>query len=395
VVIGTGLLKPNISVIVGQLYSKEDSRRDAGFSIFYMGINIGAFLAPIACGFLAQSKTFKSLLEGWGLDPVNSWHWGFAAAAVGMFFGLLQYVATSRYLGQAGLHPAPAASPAVAAAQRRTLFVGLGLFAVAALVVALLGATRPELLTKDNINRAFTVLLFTIVVGFFSKLFLAGDWTASERARLITITVLFCGAAIFWGIFEQAGSTLTLFADRSTDNNAFGRPFPSSWWQSANAIFIVILAPVFAWLWTSLGRHNPSYPAKFAVGLVLVGLGFALLVLPSGAAEKGQRVSPLWLLGVYFLHTVGELCLSPVGLSSMTRLAPTRVISLMMGVWFLALSVGNYIGGTVAGLYKSFSLGSLFGTVAASGIVMGLIMFALVIPVRNMMARNAEAGSAP
>jgi POT family proton-dependent oligopeptide transporter len=390
VVVGTGLLKPNISVIVGQLYTPEDNRRDAGFSIFYMGINLGAFGAPLACGYLAQDPGFKLTLEGWGIDPANAWHWGFGAAAVGMFLGLVQYVLTHRQLGNAGLLPSPPKDAAHAAARKRTLSIGIGSIAVALLAIGALAAARPDLMTRTNIDRGFTVLLFGTVVAFFSKLFLAGDWTRNERARLVTIFVLFCGAAVFWGIFEQAGSTLTLFADKSTDNSIFGKEFPSSWWQSMNAVLIILLAPLFAWLWIRLGKRDPSYPTKFAVGLLFAGLGFALLIGGAVLAKGGVRVSPMWLFGVYLLHTIGELCLSPVGLSSMTKLAPVRVVSLMMGVWFLAASVGNFIGGTVSGYYEHFELPTLFGVIAASGGVMSLIMFALVGPMKRMMERSTD-----
>ena len=388
IVIGTGLLKPNISVMVGQLYAPEDKRRDAGFSIFYMGINLGAFAAPLACGYLAQKDHFKSMLESWGMDPTHSWHWGFAAAAVGMFFGVMQYILTGHHLGDAGLKPAGAETPALAAKNKRTLTFGSLAVLAAILVIAAIGVLKPELMTQDNIKNAFTVLLLGTVIVFFGKLFLMGDWTKSERARLITIFVLFCGASVFWGIFEQAGSTLTLFAEGSTNNEMLGFEFPSSWWQSANALLIVALTPLFAWLWVRMGSKNPTYPAKFAVGLLFVGLGFALLVGGATAAKGGVRVSPFWLLGVYLFHTVGELWLSPVGLSAMTKLAPARVVSLMMGVWFLAASVGNFIGGSVAGLYESFELPTLFSVIAASGIVMGAVMFALVKPMKKMMEES-------
>jgi POT family proton-dependent oligopeptide transporter len=390
VVIGTGLLKPNISVIVGQLYTPEDQRRDAGFSIFYMGINIGAFTSPLVCGWLAQSQRFKEVLAGWGMDPMNSWHWGFGAAAVGMFFGLVQYLWTGSQLGSAGMVPTPPTSPAHAASRRRTLRVSL-VTAVASIGgLTALAITRPELMSQDNINFGFTTLLLVIVVGFFAKLFLASEWTRAERARLVTIFVLFCGAAIFWGLFEQAGSTLTLFADESTSNSIFGWEFPSSWWQSVNAIFIIFLAPFFAALWPRMGKREPSYPAKFAVGLLFAGLGFAVLVGGALAAKGGVRVSPMWLLMVYLLHTIGELCLSPVGLSSMTKLAPVRVVSLMMGVWFLAASVGNFIAGRVSGYYEAFELPTLLGVVAATGGVMAFIMFLLVGPIRRMMERSVD-----
>lgn len=402
VIVGTGLLKPNISVIVGQLYSKEDQRRDAGFSAFYMGINIGAFLSPLICGtLLSQSQWFKTQLESWGMDPNNSWHWGFGAAAVGMFFGLLQYVMTGKSLGQAGMHPTKPATPEIAAKNRRTLQIGLGSFLAIAAGVAALGLTAPQYLTSDNIKNSFTILLLAVVIGFFSKLFLAGNWTKGERARLWTIFVLFCGAAIFWGVFEQAGSTLTLFAERNTNNSVFGMEFGSATWQSLNAILIVLLAPFFSWLWIRLGKRDPSYPTKFAVGLVFAGAGFLVLMFGAqisvgdGGEDGGvSLVSPMWLFSVYFLHTVGELWLSPVGLSSMTKLAPARVASLMMGVWFLAASVGNFIGGSVAGFYEQFELPTLFGLVAASSGLMAFIMFLLVGPIRRMNA-EAEAETQP
>lgn len=397
VVIGTGMLKPNISVIVGQLYAPEDQRRDAGFSLFYMGINLGAFLSPLVCGGLAQGEWFKGRLEGWGLDPVNSWHWGFGAAAVGMFFGLVQYLLTGKHLGDAGRYPAKPQSPEAAAKNRRTLRIGLGSILAIVVGVGLLGWQAPQHLTQENIKNTFSIALLLLIVGFFGKLFLAGDWTRAERARLWTIFVLFCGASIFWGVFEQAGSTLTLFAERNTDNSIFGWTFPSSYWQSVNAVMIILLAPVFAWLWIRLGKRDPSYPFKFAVGLFFAGLGFAVLVfgaqLSVGDGDGGVNpVSPFWLLSVYLLHTIGELCLSPVGLSSMTKLAPTRVVSLMMGVWFLATAVGNFLGGTVSGFYEDFELPTLFGAVAAGAGLMALIMFLLVGPIRRMNAQ-AEAES--
>lgn len=395
VVIGTGLLKPNISVIVGQLYTPEDVRRDAGFSIFYMGINIGAFSSPLVCGWLAQSETFKTMLEGWGMNPAHSWHWGFAAAAVGMFFGLVQYLISGKNLGTAGLEPTPPTSPEHAASRSRILRISLVTSALAIGGLVALGMTRPDLMSQENIKNGFTVLLLTIVIGFFAKLFLGGDWTKAERARLIVIFVLFCGAAIFWGLFEQAGSTLTLFADESTRNSIFGMEFPSSWWQSVNAIFIVLLAPIFAGLWVRLGKRDPSYPTKFAIGLLFAGLGFAVLVGGAVLSKGGVRVSPLWLLSVYFLHTVGELCLSPVGLSSMTKLAPVRVVSLMMGVWFLAAGVGNFIAGTVSSYYEAFELPTLLGVVAATGGVMSFVMFMLVGPIKRMMARSQDETTEP
>ena len=393
IIMGTGLLKPNISVMVGQLYSEKDNRRDSGFSMFYMGINLGAMIAPLVCGWLAQNPYFKAKLIGWGLDPINSWHWGFGAAAVGMFLGLVQYTLTGRHLGQAGLHPAPPKNPEMAVSNRRTLRLGVISVLVVAAGLTALALSRPDLMTKSNIKSAFTVALFTIVIGVFARLFLTGDWTKAERARLTVITILFCAAAVFWGVFEQAGSTLTLFADRSTDNRVFGWAFDSSWWQSVNALMIVILAPVFSWLWMRLGKSNPSYPTKFGVGLLFVGLGFVWLVGGANASVGGAKVGIHWLAVVYLLHTIGELCLSPVGLSSMTKLAPQRVVGMMMGVWFLASSVGNFLGGSVSGYYEKFALPTLFGVVGLSAIVMAGIMFALVRPMKRMMEEGGVASS--
>lgn len=390
VVIGTGFLKPNISVIVGALYDREDNRRDAGFSIFYMGINIGAFSAPLICGWFAQSDKFRELLLGYGLRAENSWHWGFGAAAVGMFFGLLQYVLTARNLGNAGNLSDRAKNPAVQEKARNIVkrWAVAGVVVLGAIAAVL--TKSPHLATSQNIKGGFAIVLFTVVVTFFGKLLLDQSFTKAERARIVAVLLLFCGASVFWGIFEQAGSSLTLFAERNTRNEIFGIAFPSSFWQSTNAALLVLFAPVFAWLWQKLGRRDPSVPFKFAVGILFAGLGFAILVIGASSAQAGQRVSPLWLLSVYLLHTIGELCLSPVGLSSMTKLAPTRVVGLMMGVWFLAMAVGNFLGGSVAGYYEKFALPTLFALVAGTGILMSVLMFALVRPIKRMLSRSDE-----
>jgi POT family proton-dependent oligopeptide transporter len=387
VIVGTGFLKANISVIVGQLYGEKDRRRDAGFSIFYMGINIGAFAAPLLCGFLAEDLGFRSQLESWGVDPRRSWHFGFGAAAVGMFLGLVQFLWTGRHLGEAGLCPHPPEGPKAARQNRRKLQIGIGAVLVFAALMAALAATRPELLNRKNIDLGFKLFLGLFCAIFFGRLFLAGSWTPWERARLITIFVLFVGASVFWGIFEQAGSTLTIFAKESTRTSIFGVTFPVSWLQSVNAAWLVLLSPVFAWLWLALREREPSIPAKFAVGILCAGLGFALLIGGALGAEGGARVSPLWLVSVYLLHTIGELCLSPVGLSAITKLAPVRVVGLMMGVWFLSIAVGNYLGGSVAGLYEKLEVPTLLGLVAASGVLMSLLMFSLIGPIRRMLER--------
>ncbi len=387
VVIGTGLLKPNISAMVGQLYAPDDTRRDAGFSIYYMGINLGAFLAPLGCGWLAQSESFRSLLGSAGLRPESSWHWGFALAAVGMFFGLLQYVAGGKHLGAASLAPLHPVASALRARELRQLQVALGAGAAAIAIAAWLARSGVIALSAEGVGRAFGWCLGAIVLGLFGWLFLSRGWTPAERRQLKAIAVLFAAASVFWSVFEQAGSTLNLFAERSTRNELLGAAFPASWFQSLNAIFIVALAPLFAWLWARLGPRNPSSPAKFTLGLCFAGAGFALLIAAARLAESGLKVSPLWLAATYLLHTIGELCLSPVGLSAMTRLAPARVAGLMMGVWFLAAAVGNYLGGQVASLYEALSLADLFAAVSVFALVATAVLALLIRPIGRMLAR--------
>jgi len=372
IVIGTGLLKGNVSVIVGGLYGKDDIRRDAGFSIFYMGINLGAFWAPIICGYLGQRV---------------SWHVGFAAAGIGMTLGVIQYVLGSKNLGTVGLHPAAAESPEAASRLRRNAFV-VGAILLAIIVGFAIGAyTGAIAVTARQVADAAGVMLLLIVVGFFGWLFASGNWSPEERKKLYAIGVLFLAAGLFWSVFEQAGSTLNLFADRNTHNVIFGWAYPSSWFQSLNSLLLWFFAPVFAWLWLRLGRsgREPSSPAKFAWGLILVGAGFAVLIWAAKLSEQGVQVSPMWLVVTYFLHTCGELCLSPVGLSAMTKLAPARIGGLMMGVWFLATSVGNFIGGRVSSLYESWALPSLFGAVGLFAIGAGILLFLLVKPIKRLM----------
>ncbi|MCP5198511.1 MAG: peptide MFS transporter [Gammaproteobacteria bacterium] len=380
-VIGTGLLKPNISTLVGQLYGAGDTRRDAGYSLYYMGINVGAFMAPLVCGWLGQGAGFRALLGRLGIDPALSWHFGFGAAAVGMAAGLLHYLHGSDYLGTAGARPAP--DDAV----RRQLVRGVaGLVGLGGLcaVLGLLGVVE---LSAAWIGNAFGVLLLIITVAFFGWVFSYAEWSAEERRRLVLVLVLFVGATVFWSLYEQGGSTLNLFAQRNTDTSLFGFEFPASWMQSLNPIFIIGgLAPAFAWLWLRLGPREPSSPAKFALGLLLMALGYAVMVGAAVNAAGGVKVSPLWLTTMYFLHTIGEMCLSPVGLSAMSRLAPARIAGLTMGIWFLATSIGSYVGGRVAGLYDTLELATIFGVLTAVAVVAAVIMAALVRPLRRALA---------
>jgi proton-dependent oligopeptide transporter, POT family len=317
IVLGTGLLKPNISTMVGGLYGENDPRRDGGFSIFYMGINIGAMMGPLVAGYLGQR-----------ID----WHLGFAAAGVGMVLGLIQYAFHIKRLASVG--------------------------------------GRPERIKTETARAAKQPL------------------TKEEKRRLAIIAILFFFSILFWTSFEQAGSSFNLFAQRHTETRLLGFDFPSSWLQSVNSVFILALAPVFSLLWVRWGARQPSSPTKFSIGLLFLGLGMAIMAVAALLIDTG-KVSPLWLIAVYFIQTVGELCLSPVGLSTVTKLSPVRIVGLMMGVWFLSVSLGNYAAGWAAGFYQddSGALFRLFGSLALASLI-GSAVLGLMIPfIRKMMRR--------
>jgi POT family proton-dependent oligopeptide transporter len=385
VVVGTGLLKPNISAIVGQLYAKDDPRRDSGFSLFYMGMNFGSFVAPFVCGSLARGAGFRSTIAGWGIDPTRAWHFGFGAAALGMFLGLVQFVGTGRNLGDVGLQPSAGSDPRIRARAAKKL--ALGVLAAPALFAGAylwLHTVAPEELA-GTIKNAFAVLLFGSVLVFFVWLFSSKEWSRAQRRKLVVVAILFVGSCIFWGAFEQAGSTLTLFAEKQTDNTVFGWAFDSSYWQSVQPFLIDVLAPLFAWLWMRVGQRDPTSAIRFSLGILCAGLGFAWLVGGAMAAADGARVSPIWLLGVYFLHTIGELLLSPIGLSSMTKFAPERLAGMMIGVFYASISIGTFLGANVAGVYEKFKLPALFAAVAGTSIAMAIVMAFCARPARRLL----------
>jgi proton-dependent oligopeptide transporter, POT family len=380
---GTGLLKPNISAMVGQLYSQGDKRRDAGFSIFYMGINLGAFLSPIVVGFLAQAQWFRTFLSSMGFNPNSAWHWGFGAAGVGMTLGLIQYVFGGRNLKEVGARPEHPTAQAKAAESFD--FVTLGLAILGGAIGAALG-----LYFGDHLVSA----LFPCVVGFFAG-YLIGTTrllTGDELKRVLVIFILFIFSILFWMTYEQAGSSLTLFADRLTQTTVFGWAYPSSWFQSVPALFVIMLAPVFAALWQGLGSRQPSSPGKFVYGLFFAGLAFVIVTIASALAGGG-RVSPMWLVAVYFLQTMGELCLSPVGLSAVTKLSPARMVGMMLGVWFLSISIGSYIAGLTTQLFEGNSTAVLtkaFGIFAAITLAAAVIL-AVFTPLIKKMTPHGEA----
>jgi POT family proton-dependent oligopeptide transporter len=381
---GTGLLKPNISSMVGQLYSPEDKRRDAGFSIFYMGINLGAFISPFVTGFLGQSARFKGVITSLGLNPAHSWHWGFAAAGVGMTVGVIQYVLGGKRLRGAGQKPVKA-SDAVPGGAKNSLDV---ITSVLAVVGALLGAGFGY-----RYDSGWISVPFWTVCGYFVG-YLGGTTRllkGEELMRVLVIFILVLFSIIFWMTYEQAGSSMTLFADRLTRNQIFGWSFPSSWWQSLPAIFVIFLAPPFAYLWQRMGDRQPSSPAKFALGLFFAGCAFVVITFAARLTGAG-RVSPLWLLVVYFIQTVGEMCLSPVGLSTITKLAPARMVGLMMGVWFLSISVGSYIAGRTGQLFVAGTpevLTRAFGIFAGITLAAALLLTLLTPLIKKMTPRSA------
>jgi POT family proton-dependent oligopeptide transporter len=367
IVIGTGLLKPNVSTMVGELYPVGGARRDAGFSIFYMGINLGAFVAPLVCGYLGQK--------------VN-WHWGFAAAGLGMVAGLVQYSMGGRHLGQVGLLPNAGDDPGL---RSRTLTILGGSAAAVAVLVA--GSIAAGISIQAIASATGVIIVSLAIVYLLFQLF-AGGLDPTEKKRMVVIFVLFVFSALFWSGFEQAGSSLSLFAQRLTDLNVFGWAMPASFLQSVNPILIIALAPVFAWLWVALSKRNiePSAPAKFSLGLILLGLGFGVMVWASIlTVGQTKQVGPQWLILTYLFHTCGELCLSPVGLSTVTKLAPHRKVGQMMGIWFMSISLGNLMAGLVAGKFESLPLPQLFGAVLGTTAGAGLILALLIKPIRRLM----------
>jgi POT family proton-dependent oligopeptide transporter len=333
--VGTGLLKPNISTMVGSLYRQNDPRRDSGFSIFYMGINLGSVLAGFIVGYLAKGETFKRFLASLGQDPNSSWHYGFGAAGVGMVLGLVIYGLTQRNLKNVG-NRIPRASKAKTA--------------------------------KTEVREPLT----------------GDDWK-----RIAAIFIFFLFTFLFWGAYEQKGASLNLFADKLVRAEIFGMSFPVPFLQSLTGIFVIMLAPVFSYLWIRMRERQPSSPAKFSLGLVFIGLAFMLMV-PASLLTAGGRVTFWWLVGLYFLAVCGEMCLSPVGLSTVTKLAPKKLVGIMMGVWFLAAAMGNKLAGYLSGFFVATDpgrLATLYGGIAVGLLVSAGILALFTPTIKKLMGR--------
>jgi POT family proton-dependent oligopeptide transporter len=348
---GTGLLKPNISVMVGQLYPEGGVRQDSGFTIFYMGINVGAALGSVLVGYLGEN--------------IN-WHLGFGAAGVGMILGLIQFKLTGHYLGDIGKINVKINSRKLDESsigkKRDWIILVVGIFVlVLGASLCLTGAVslNPILLAEKA-----AILILGLALAFFLYAFLFAGLTKGEMKRVGVIVLLFVASAMFFSGFEQAGSSLNIFAERYTYRDlgaltailpaawvSYLNPVPASWFQSLNPIFIVLLAPMVASAWPALAKYNCNPPLiiKFAIGLLLLALGFLVIAAGARIVNDQVQVWPTWLISTYLIHTLGELCLSPVGLSTVSKLSPKRLVGQMMGIWFLSSALGNLIAGLIAG----------------------------------------------
>jgi POT family proton-dependent oligopeptide transporter len=346
IVCGVGLLKPNISAAVAQIYPEGGSRRDAGFSIFYMGINTGALLGSLLVPEVAGRF---------------GWQAGFALPAFGMLLGLIQFQLTKKHLGEAGLRPAPRPAQTAGSLGWRPAALYIVLLIMA--WVAARWLYGPFDFTPVLISRYATLFMIAVALGYFLQLLVFQGLGRDEQKRVLVMIVLFAGCAMFWAGFEQAGASLNLFADRYTDRDVFGWDMDAGTLQAANPLFIIIFAPIFAAIWVNLGKRNldPSSPFKFGLGLVLMGVGFYVMYLASQYVVAGEKVLPTWLLLTYLFHTFGELCLSPVGLSSFSKLAPARFVGQALGVWFLATAIGNNLAGQLAGEFDASNLSTMPG----------------------------------
>jgi len=346
IIMGVGFLKPNISSIVGQLYDKEDARRDAGFTIFYMGINIGAFAATLTCGYLGENF---------------GWKYGFGAAGIGMIVGLFTFISGQKYL----MGKAEPKNPEVL---KQKSWIGLNM-EYTIYLGSLLGVLVCWFIVQNHRIVEGTLALTSSAVVAYLMWFIIKKCTPQEKGNMIVLLILTLFTVVFWALFEQAYTSMNLFADRVVERSSRWGEIPASYFLSLNALFIILFAPLFAWVWVRLAKKKmePSTPVKFGIGIVLAGVGFGALVLGITNVDDIGKVAPIWLVLAYFLHTSGELALSPVGLSAVTKLSVPRIVGFMMGVWFLATAASEYIAGWLAGFA---SVDTLEGEVADSSLAL-------------------------
>lgn len=368
VVLGTGLLKPNITAMVGGLYASDDDRRDSGFAIYYMGINLGSLIGYGICGYLATNQ---------------GWHWAFGAAAVGMAIGLIQYRFTAGWLkGTAAQPPAPLSNKA-----RGISWFTIGAFLVVLSLVTYLAISGALIIDPVAVAQ-YTAVVFTLIFFvYFGYIFFFGNLNGNEKKSMIALLLICVASAFFWSGFEQAGSTLNLFARDYTERMIGEFEIPTAWFQSANSFFIILLTPFFAALWINFGKKvwNPSSGMKCAAGLIIMASGFLVMFLAAEIAAKGLKVAPYWLILTYFLHTVGELCLSPIALSAVSRLSPRRFAGQLMGVFVLTYSIGNIIAGLLAGNFDPENIAempALYMQISLISIGVGFVILLLAIKLK-------------
>lgn len=356
IVLGTGLLKPNVSSVVGEIYAEDDNRRDAGFSIFYMGINMGAFIAPLIVGTIGMKINF---------------HLGFSLAAVGMFIGLVLFVVTKKKnLGLAGTVIANPLSPSE---KSRTIKI----FTVSAIIIAAVVYFGLEygFLTFDSFIATVGIFGLLIPTAYFIVMYRSKKTTETERSRILAYIPLFIAAVMFWSIQEQGSTILAAYADTRTDLEFAGITISPAWFQSLNPLFIITLAPVFAWMWVRLGNRQPSIPRKFSLGLLFAGLSFLVILLPAYFGGTDALVNPLWLVLSYFIIVLGELCLSPVGLSATTKLAPVAFSAQTMSLWFLSNAAAQAINAQLVKFYTPENEMMYFGIIGGASIVLSILLY--------------------
>lgn len=380
IVLGTGLLKPTISSMVGELYpTGEQARRDAGFTIFYAGINLGAALAPIITGYLGEKV---------------DWHLGFGAAGVGMVLGLIQYKVTERNLGDAGLRPVVTVDSKTKQRLDRRIVKGLWATGIALFVLVTLLFTGVIRADAPSIARVLGYVIPVSAVVYFLYLLFFENLDSAERKRVVAIALFFIATGLFYAGYEQQGSSLNLFAERYTDMFIGDFEMPASWMQTVPPAAVLIFSAVFAWLWVWLDKRNlnPSTPLKMSFGLFFMGLGYAVMMGASLVVIGGDKPLPTWLVATYVLHTFGEICLYPVGLSAVTKLAPKKLSGQLMGVFFIALAYGNLIAGLFAGNFDRHAIEQnpsllldLFGFVTKAMLISGAIVLVFSKPIRKLM----------
>lgn len=366
IVLGTGLLKPNVSSVVGEIYAENDDRRDAGFSIFYMGINMGAFIAPLIVGTVGMKISF---------------HLGFSIAAVGMFFGLVLFMVTKKKnLGLAGTVVANPLSPSEKVSTIK--FFSIGAIAIAAIVYF---GLQFGFLTFNSFVATVGVLGILLPTAYFIVMYRSKKTTEVERSRLLAYIPLFIASVMFWAIQEQGSTILAAYADTRTDLEFAGITISPAWFQSLNPLFIIVLAPVFAWMWVKLGSRQPSIPQKFSLGLLFAGISFLVILLPAYFGGSDSLVSPLWLVLSYLIIVLGELALSPVGLSATTKLAPTAFSAQTMSLWFLSNAAAQAINAQLVKFYSAENEMLYFGSIGGASIILSIILFLLSPRIQRYM----------